>query len=112
MTSANSQDPPARTTADNRPAVDDRLDELELRLANMDSLIRFRTDAAGPPDRINRDFNLETRLSDLERRVQQINNEMLNLQRQVSNAERTANQAQNDARMAQQTARDAANRIR
>jgi len=93
-------------------AVEQRLSQLEQSLAELDTLLHVRTDTVGIPDRTNRDFNLETRLTAIERNVQQINNVMLDLQRQVADAYRMANQAQSDAQLAQSLARDAANRIR
>jgi len=92
--------------------VDKRLSQLEQNLAELETLLHVRTDSVGIPDRTNRDFNLETRLTAIERNVQQINNVVLDLQRQVGHAYRMANQAQNDAQLAQSLARDAANRIR
>lgn len=91
--------------------TEQRLRQLETEIAALTGLVRLRTDAGPPDDRISRDFNLEMRLSTIERTVQQIGNELLMLQRQVSEASQAASQAQNEARMAQQMARDAAMRI-
>jgi len=93
--------------------VEDRVIALERMVANLDNLLHIRTDTAGgPPDRVNRDFNVDRRIGEVERRVQQIEYELQNLGQQIADASRTASQAQNDAQIAQQLARDAASRIR
>jgi gas vesicle protein len=97
--------------ANPKMTVDDRLDLLENKLSNLDNLVHRRTDTQGIEDRTNRDYNVDTRITNLERNLQQINNQLMDLQRQVQDANRIANQAQNDAQTAQQLARDAANRI-
>jgi primosomal protein N'' len=94
------------------PTVESRLLELEEGLARLGTTLQMRTEVSGPQDRVNRDFNLDTRLNEIERRLQQLGFEMSNVSSQISSAVNAANQAQRDAQMAQQMARDVMNRVR
>lgn len=106
LTIASGQDPlPERT-------VENRILELEERVARLSTTLEMRTGVAGPQDRANRDFNLETRLGEIERRLQQLDFQMSTMTSQISMAVNAANQAQRDSQMAQQMARDAISRIR
>lgn len=99
-------------TTQRAPTLDDRMRQLELNIMTLQSELQRRTATlGGPEDGISRDFNLDTRLSNIERQVQQLSNSVMELQRQISDATRAASQAQSDAMLAQQIARDAQARI-
>ncbi|HUF72489.1 MAG TPA: hypothetical protein VMR74_06285 [Gammaproteobacteria bacterium] len=106
LTVASGQDPLPE------PTVESRLLELEERVARLSTTLDIRTEVSGPQDRVNRDFNLDTRLTDIERRLQQLSFEMSTVSSRISSAINAANQAQRDAQMAQQMARDVMNRVR
>jgi hypothetical protein len=106
LTVASGQDPlPERT-------VENRILELEERVARLSTTLEMRTGVSGPQDRANRDFNLDARLGEIERRLQQLEFAMSGISSQLSGAVNAANQAQRDAQMAQQMARDVMNRVR
>ena len=92
-------------------ATERRLRDLEATVANLESLLRRRTDVPGIDDRVNRDFNLNARLNQIEQQVQQLSFELTNVRQQSADALRIATQAQNEAQMAQQAARNASMRF-
>lgn len=92
-------------------ATEQRLRDLEASVANLESLLRRRTDVPGADDRVNRDINLNMRLNNMEQRIQQLGFQITNAQQQSADALRIATQAQSEAQMAQQAARNAAMRI-
>jgi uncharacterized protein YlxW (UPF0749 family) len=99
-------------TPQQAPTMDQRVSQLELSISVLQSELQRRTaPMAGPDDRMSRDFNLDTRLTNIERQVQQLSNSVMELQRQIADATRAASQAQSDAMLAQQIARDAQARI-
>lgn len=98
--------------------IERRLFEIEVSLANLDNLVRRRTDTVGIDDRYSRDNDFETRFREIERQLQQmtftlndVQRQASDAQRQVSDAMRIASQAQSDAQFAQQIARDAQARV-
>ena len=99
-------------TSQQAPTIDQRVRQLEVNIIALQTELQRRTATmAGPDDRMSRDFNLDTRLTNIERQVQQLSNSVLELQRQIADATRAASQAQSDAMQAQQIARDAQARI-
>lgn len=97
---------------DPEAVIERRLAQLELDLANLNSIVRMRTDiGAGAGDRATRDLNVENRFREIERQLQQLSFTISDLQRQASDAVRIASQAQSDAQFAQQIARDAQSRV-